>query len=323
MNKSYLFLIAFVVLIAGCTTTEPAKIDANNGITISGFVVTPSETREGNLVLFDTEFQNTGGTTAKNVEVALLRVEEIWRDSFGHPVLGTPKQTVTTMKPPIPELNRAGTRSQKQWEFMTPSLPQGITTSFVVTNRISYDYNTSGYIAFTAMTEDEIQRREMHNEPQKIAPDVVNSAGPLHITVPEQGRQTLIIDNQDLSEQYESRSLSIQIENVGDGFPITPEPGVAGGVLGAGGKLSGTIDLFGAGAEFENCLGVTSGKTIRLDDAQITTRIRENGKVPIACGIKIDKRKWGNTAVGSVNLAFNIFYRYYVESEASIKVIGK
>ncbi|MBI4170544.1 MAG: hypothetical protein HY514_02535, partial [Candidatus Aenigmarchaeota archaeon] len=59
------------------------------------------------------------------------------------------------------------------------------------------------------------------------------------------------------------------------------------------------------------------------DNAEITVRLRETNRVPVACSIKIDKTTWGNRPEDTVQFVFNIFYRYYVPQTVVVNVIGE
>ena len=97
-----------------------------------------------------------------------------------------------------------------------------------------------------------------------------------------------------------------------------------GGLGGAGGRLTGTIELFGpAGIEFDNCLGTIGGNSINLDTTQIPLQLRESGTVPIACTLKVNKAVWGDRPIDTIQLVFNIFYTYYTYARVNVQVVGQ
>ncbi len=319
MNKYVLIAMLAVVFIAGCTG-RPARQDPLRGITINSFTATDSQVRSGEFVLFDLEIENIGGTTARNVQVDLFGVEGQWRDSFGNLIQDTQTRQLGTMRAPLPERNIPGDLKTKQWQLQTPKIPQGISPNLQVEARVTYDYNTSGHLAVGAMSEDEFRRKQINNQQPSFVVESVNSQGPLRLEVSDKFTRPLIVDTTS-DETFSIHPFRFDFINVGDGFPITPEDD--GRIRGAGGKLSGTIEVFGPGVSFDDCLGVRSGNIINLDDSEITVRLRENNRVPIACSIKIDKGQWGNRPEDTVQFVFNIFYRYFVPQTVSVNVIGE
>ena len=320
MKKHYLvFLILAVVFVAGCTG-RPARQDPLRGITINSFTATDSQVRSGEFVLFDLEVENIGGTTAREVQADLFGVEGQWRDSFGNLIQDTQTRELGTMRAPLPERNIPGDLKIAQWQLQTPRIPQGISPNLQVEARVTYDYNTSGHLAVGAMSEDEFRRRQINNQPPGFIAESVNSQGPINLQVSDKFTRPLIVDTTS-DEAFSIHPFRFDFVNVGDGFPITPEDD--GRIRGAGGRLSGTIELLGPGASFEDCLGVHSGNIVNLDDAEITVRLRENNRVPIACSVKIDKSQWNNRPEDTIQFVFNIFYRYYVPQTVSVNVIGE
>ena len=310
--KRVALLIFAVAFIAGCTGTTPST-DSNNGISIIRFAASPAEERSGGLVLFDVEIQNVGGTTARNVKADLFGVERQWRNPDGSLVTSTlTKFGTATLKPPNLQRQLPGDFKIAQWQLMTPDIPQGVAPSLPVEVRVTFDYNTSGFLIVPAVSDQEFEIRRIQNQPIASA-EIVNSEGPIKITIPESFRRPIIVDTEDPTPT-ESVPLRIEFINVGDGFPITE---------GETGKITGTIRLFGPGAEFEDCLGATSGNEVNLNNAEIPTRLRDTQSVPVACSIRIDKAQWGARPEDSITLVFNIFYRYYVRESASVRVFGK
>jgi uncharacterized protein YcfL len=326
MKKEAIFiLIIAAVLISGCAQSRPVNSNENRGVTINSFSASPIKVFSGEQVLFDAEIENIGGTTATNVRADLYGVEGQWYDSMGNPVDSSlTKLGETRLKPPVPDRNIPGDFRIVQWQLTTPDFPQGISDQNVrVDLRVTYDYNTSGYMNVRLMSLDEWRRRQT-NEQDVSNPDVlVNSNGPIKLSLARDYKDSLIIDNSADGEAVQILPFKIQIDNVGDGYPITEEEG---GLIGAGGRLGGTIDLYGpAGIEFDECLGVAGGKHIELDDANIIVRLRESvnhGSVPITCTVRVDKDLWGNRFNDYVQLIFNLKYKYYVDESVHVIVSG-
>jgi len=321
MKLAVVLLLAAVVLASGCTNSRSVNTSDSRGITINSFSVSPVKAFTGELVLFDLEIENIGGTTARNVQADLYGVEGQWKDITGNLIDSTLTQWgAITLKPPFPDRNIPGDFRIAQWQIATPDIPQGISTGLPVEARVTYDYNTSGFLQVKLVSQDEWRRKQLISEQVTEPFTISNSAGPLKLSIDSRFQKPIIVDTESDDLTYPFR---IQIDNVGDGFPITPEDDAT--IRGAGGRLQGTIDLLGPGAQFDGCLGITSGTHIDLDDADIMVRLREvgRGSVPIACNIRIDKDTWGTRPEDTMKMIFNIRYRYYVSASANVVVVGE
>ncbi|MBI3190512.1 hypothetical protein HYZ41_02295 [archaeon] len=322
MKKYLILLILVLVAISGCTSRE-TKYDPQEGLVINSFDVSPLSVRDGELVIFGLDIENIGGTTATNARVDLYGVENQWRDSTGSPLADTQPKELGTLRPPDPQRNVPGQFKITQWQLMTPLIPEGITHNVPVEARVSYDYKTNGYIDIPAISEAEFNRKRMNNE-QVDMPAVIASKGPIAMAM-DQKFSPIRVDTSDRTNNEQQWPLRIIFKNVGKGFPITPETDDKF-IGSAGGKLTGTIKLSGAGnPQFSDCLGFTSGTEIDLDSADILPRLRDpTGDFPVACTISIDKTVWGDDRPEDrIKLTFELAYRYYVKSEAVVTVSGR
>jgi hypothetical protein len=318
--KSYILLsVLLVVLIAGCTGKE-VKQSFTDGLAINSFTATDSEVRSGDVVLFDLEVENIGGTTARNIIADLYGVEGTWKDTQDNYLTDTQSKSLLTMKPPLPQRNVPGDFKLAQWQLKTREIGQGLNPIMQVTARVSYDYNTSGHMTVAALSYDEFRRLQINNQQPAFTASAINSEGPIHLEVNEKFMKPIIVDTTTGEDQI-VQPFRFDFVDVGDGFPITPESDSS--IRGAGGKLSGTISVRGPGVEFDDCLGVHSGNTVSLDDSEITVKIRDDKRVPIPCSIKIDRDTWGDRPTDTIQFDFNIYYRYYVQSTVSVSVIGE
>lgn len=312
-------LFIALIIVSGCIGGRQVKTDSNNGIQINTLSASPLQVRTGEMVLIDLEIENVGGTTAQNVQVDLFGVEGQWRDSYGNLLTSTLTKQFGKLKPPYPDRKIPGDFKMAQWDIMTPNIPQGIPVSLPIEARVTYDYNTSGHLKVIAVSEDEYRRKQMNGE--SIAPpEIINSAGPIKLSIPANYQVPIIVETT-TEERYQTHPFKIEFQNVGSGFPITLEDD--GRIRGAGGKLTGTIEIYGPGVEFDDCLGVSGGKIINLEDSIIPIRLLEpTGSVPVACSIKIDKTVWANRPEDSIQFIFNIFYRYYTKETVNVVVVG-
>ena len=328
-RQSFLVVVLLTLVLAtGCTGGRPAKVDANNGVTITEFVASPTQALDGDFVLLEAEFENTGGTTARNVQVDLYGVEGQWRDSFGNLITSTLTQSFGVLRRPIPERNIPGDFRLAHFNIMAKDIPEGIAPILPIEARVTYDYNTSGHLQLYAMSEGEYRRKNSLGEPFPTA-EIVNSAGPIKLDLEEKYKNPVIIfPASQGGDSEQTISLKIIFTNVGSGFPITEVNDRITGLGGAGGRLTGTIELFApAGIEFSDCLGTKGGNSVIIDasdvSGKIPLQIRESGAVPVSCILKVNKAVWGDRPIDTIQLVFNIFYRYYTCARVNVQVIGQ
>lgn len=315
----YAYLVMLLVFTAGCIGgTQTATIDPSNGLVINSFSATPSELRDNDPagVLLEIEIENVGGTDARNVLVDILGVEGQWRDSQGNVLTDTLTKDLGIMRRPIPERDLPGKLVNELFTLRPPDLGQGNTVLIPVDARATFDYNTSGFIDLLIMSDQEFQQRRIRGESVETPVLIQNSAGPIHMTVPPRFNTPIIVDTN--VGEAQKQTIRIELTNVGRGFPITEETDV----IGAGGRILGTIELLGpSGVEFSDCLNLGGGTIIDLEDVDL--RIRETNSVPIACEISVDPDILDQSRpTEHIKLIFNLEYRYFVSSRQSVKVIG-
>lgn len=319
MNKFILLGMFAIVFISACTGGQQVTVVPTEGVIIKSFEAVPSNVLTGDSVIFQLEVENVGGTTAENVVAELFGVEGQWRDSSGDVLDDTQADDLGRLRPAIEQRNIPGDFRLAQWQLITPVIPQGLSPDLSVRARVTYDYNTSGLLQITAVSEDEFQRQRILGTVPP-APVIINSFGPLQLDIPTASQfQYIVVDTTSGRDKFDY-AFRIVFRNVGGGFPVTDE---GGPFIGAGGRLSGTISLLGPGVEFSDCLGVTSGNEINLDNADILPRVRENNQADIACTISFDISEWGSRPTDTVTFVFNIFYTYYAENSVSVKITGR
>jgi hypothetical protein len=318
MNKS-VYLVALVILAAGCIGGQQATVDQNNGLVINSFTANPSQLFDNDPggVLLEIEVENVGGTDAKNVLIDILGVEGQWRDSQNNILTDTLTKDIGTMKAPLPERNIPGKLINELFTIRPPDIGQGISPLIPIEARVTYDYSTSGFIDMLMMSEQKYQESLITKESIPAAVQIQNSAGPIHMTVPPKYNVPILVDT--TSSDTQKQSLKIEFVNVGRGFPITEEDQT----IGAGGRILGTIELFGpSGVEFSDCLNMGGGTAIDLSDVDL--RIRETNSVPIACEISVDPSILSTARpTEHIKLIFNLEYRYFVSATQAVQVIGK
>ncbi|MBI4170546.1 MAG: hypothetical protein HY514_02545 [Candidatus Aenigmarchaeota archaeon] len=233
-----------------------------------------------------------------------------------------------TLTPPLPERNKAGQSWVAEWILKPPILPEGLKVNYPVTARTSYFYTSNAQVNIRAFNKDEFKRRQITGDPAIAnSPMVIDNvhAAPIQI-VATRGDNPMII-NQDINlGPVEYFSYTFELVNTGEGYPL-PTSGldVPGGLGPAteSGFVFAVATINGPGAFFSNCLGQTDTEIyISSSIAQNLVKIRSDKRAPFGCQIGIDRTRWISNPVGTVSITFQIFYRYYIDREVSVRVIG-
>jgi len=295
-----------IIVISGCIGQNEVKINANDGLSINSFVVEPSRIEYTDKADFYLEIENVGGTTASNIQAELYGVT--WTElETREPPNGKLSPPDIRFTPPV-----AGGYSVLKWlDVQAPKLPEGLEHTYDITARVTYDYKTTGVANIYGITKDEYRRRQQSGTTTSTV-TVTNTNAPVKIDVT--GSQ-IVIDTSSLSIQDEpimEVPLRITFTNVGSGVPITD---------GVNGKITGTITLEGAsafGASLKDCIDSSGeGSTVNVD-----TIIREGKTVTRPCTLVINKEAWLTRPEGTLNMIFDLRYRYYVEASTKLTVVG-
>ncbi len=233
-----------------------------------------------------------------------------------------------SLSPPLPERNKAGQSWIAEWILKPPVLPEGVRSDYTVTARTSYFYTSNAQVNIRAFNKDEFKRRQINNDPS-IAPaplTIENVFGAPIQLVSTRGDNPMIINQDPALGPVEFFSYTFELQNVGQGFPLpTTDNDVPGsiGPAGEGGFVFAVASINGPGAFFNNCLGQT-GQEIFIPSSvvQNLVKIRSDKRAPFGCQIGIDRSRWIGTPVGTVSITFQIFYRYYIDREVVVRVIG-
>ena len=230
-----------------------------------------------------------------------------------------------SLSPPLPERNKAGQSWIAEWLLKPPVLPEGLKSDYNVRARTSYFYTSNAQVNINAMNKDEFKRREIIGTANDRPLNVENVHGaPIQI-VATRGSDPMVI-NQDTSlGPVEYFSYTFELVNTGEGYPLPTDADVPGTVGPAteSGYVFAVASINGPGAFFSNCLG-QSGTEIFIPSsvAQNLMKIRADKRAPFGCQVGIDRSRWVDTPVGTVSITFQVFYRYYIDREATIRVIG-
>jgi hypothetical protein len=307
-NKKQSFLVTItlfaLVVASGCTgigQERAAKVDPNNGIVINEFSVDPPRAVFGeDTVSVYLEVENVGGTTAKNVEVKLTGVGGF--DGYTAktiiPELSPPDISI---EPPVPGILKAFV-----WELVPKNVGEGVSHIESIIGRVMYDYTTTAAVSIPVYSKAEYKR--LQNLGQEIESTVTLSNTNAPVKIALSGEVPLVA-----SEAGEEGSYIIEFINVGDGIPSTNNED---------GQIAGKIKIMGP-AEFVDCLG-QSGTEITINptgpiDEQI--KIRRGESIKKACSIRLTT-DWADAPKDSIQMTFDLDYRYYVQKEVAVNVIG-
>ncbi|MCD6215524.1 MAG: hypothetical protein J7J92_00425 [Candidatus Aenigmarchaeota archaeon] len=292
--------LVMVLLVSGCTTTgRKAEIVDNNGLVINDFYIDPETAEANDEVVVHMEVENKGWTTATNVDARL------YGTGFATSVSPSQTQFIGTMRapdlytdPPIP-----GDLASKDWVMTVKKFPEGNRYPFPLYLRVFYDYKTSGSAVITAYNEDEFKRRAMKQDLE--APIVVSNSKGTPVKVLVTGESPVKVD---LDSDSDTATYRITISNVGDGVPITNDEN---------GLVKGRIELIGD-AEFAGCMGKdVSGKIVDFD-----VKLGKREQARRSCTIKFSKSTWQTIPVEPIQLMFELNYKYYIEKEGTVHIIG-
>ncbi len=326
--RKYILLMLLLVFVAGCVGRQ-VKIEANNGLKFTEFFADPRVAEFSDNILFAIGVENVGGTTARNVELKLFGLENIWRhlsrDAPAAAADVTHDFNKENFDPPVPVQNRPGDLKIFTRTFRPPILPEGVEQDFPVTARVAFDYSTTGSIIVPTISKSLLKIRTDKGEAVDSVPRVTNSNGPLKIGL-SRGTVPIVIDDTRTGEQ--EVTFVIEFVNVGDGFPITEVTGQA--AARTLGLLQGSIALFGSGVRFddkEGCLDIkpdaATPTKIDFTSANIDLlKLRSNGRLPLGCTVKIQRNAFTPITSGIITFSINMNYRYFVEKTIDIKVLG-
>ena len=234
------------------------------------------------------------------------------------------------LRPPLPERNKAGESWTAEWVLKPPQVPEGLTVPYTVTSRTEYFYTSNGQVNVRAFNKDEFKRRQITGDPSiAAAPLAIENVhgAPIQI-VAVRGDNPMII-NQDTfagTAPLDYFSYTFELQNVGGGLPLPITSKDIAGAIGPdaeSGFVFATITVNGPGAFFSNCLG-QSGQEIFVSGGVVRDllKIRSDKRAPFGCQIAIDKTKWIDTPVGTVTVTFHVFYRYFIDREVVVNVVG-
>jgi len=220
------------------------------------------------------------------------------------------------MTPPDLERNKPGQSFTTQWEMLPPELPEGVSAPYPITARVSYLYTSAAHMNIKAFNKD--QYKVITDSGQTIVNPMViqnSHASPIQVVVT---RATSPIVVNDRMPGIELVPYTIELQNVGDGWPMSVQG------LPESGFMFATVTLNGPGVFFYDCLGYTTGQEIFLQGEVIQNliKLRSDRRAPFGCTLGIDRAQWIDKPMGTISMTFEIYYRYYIDAETEIIVKG-
>lgn len=310
-----LILLALIIVVSGCVGQRPVNTATNDGLMITSFDVDNNELSEGEMATFTLDVENQGGTDASYVRAELSGVEGQWREQSGDLVVDTlPKWGEISLKAPDPQDNLPGDFKTTYWRLKTPDLPQ-IPYTFSVKAKVTYNYKTTGGIQIRALGQTYYRTEFLAKSKTVDNPMVVtNTNAPVKILLPEK-TNPLIIDDTSEGDEMQTFPVRFILQNVGSGFPITE---------GVPGRFYGKITM-GGPFKFRDCLDVQDSSEVEITENNIElAKLRpRSGAVTISCELEVSKSLWQGRQEESINILFDLFYRYYIDKEVSVKVFGR
>lgn len=296
-----LMSLILVVMLSGCSNNRDVQVVEDNGLVVNEFYVEPLQAEAHDEIVVHAEIENKGWTTAKEVEAVL------YGTGLSDDVLPSVKQFIGVMRapdlytdPPIP-----GDFVVKEWILTAKEFPEGNKYPFPLYMRVFYDYSTTGSAVITAYNEDEFKRKTIQQDLE--APIIVSNSQGTPIKVSVTGESPVKVD---LDTETDTTTYRIIITNAGDGIPITDDEN---------GKINGKIELIGE-AEFSgSCMGESaSGKEVEFD-----VKLNKDQETKRSCTIKFEKDTWETVPTSPIQLMFELDYKYYLEEQETVTVIGE
>lgn len=310
MHMKRLFLLLAVIFISGCIGGQTAKVDINNGVVIDKFTADPKDVFDFQTVTFTADLSNVGGTTADDVTLRLLGVENAWRQQGGSGTVSEVTKGPFQLKPPNLKDNIPGGSRFFDITLTAPDLNEGDKATFPVKARAEFSYSTTGSIIVKILSVN--QNRILSDKGQTILDAVKesNSEGPVKFKF-VRGSTPLVIDP-DESATIE-RDFRFEISNVGAGYPITDN---TVGKVGGSSRGSRIRLQAPSGITLKSCDGTTG------TSESFSANLRSDGKAPISCTVSINTADWRTKSEGSLIFNVELNYKYFVDSEVSVNIQG-
>lgn len=309
MRLSPLLVLA-VIAVAGCVGSSPARVDINNGVVIGQFTADPTDVFDFQTVTFSADIINVGGTTAEDVRLKLLGVENAWRQQAGTGVVSEVSKGPFSLRPPNSRDNIPGDSRFFDFVLTAPDLNEGDKATFPVKARAEFAYTTTGSVIVKALNLNQQQILQRTGQTVTDAVKESNSDGPVKFSL-VRGSAPLVIDPDE--DATIERNFRFEISNAGSGWPITDN---SVGKVGGSSRGSRISLQAPSGIALKSCDGISGSP------GSFSVILRSDGRAPISCTLSISTADWRAKSEGNIVFNVELNYRYFVEDEVSINVQG-
>jgi len=228
---SILFLIFLIIAFSGCIGDETPTVSTKDGVVITDFSFEHSPVYAEDNVGLRLEVQNVGGSKA------VLKKIQVYGVDFSNPA-STQKEwgrrdndmdlvdneiKNRELYQPDPNIGFEGERYYHEWRIQAPEKVTS-DTNYDFRVRVEYEYNTN-YTGLMRVIDDTYLQTLKEEEKQKLfasggiaSSELTN--GPISIT-PYSSRHFIVSPG----DQKQDRIIKFKIENVGDGYTYTGDPG--------------------------------------------------------------------------------------------------
>lgn len=326
-NRKLPLLFAFssliaILLVSGCIGQSTSLSGSSSGIVIKNIYTDPQQDliETGDDLNIFYELENIGGTTATNVKTTIYGLTWIpENDRMQNYCFPTPSCTQGyTLYPPDPITKSPGgiQAINIKIPIRKDLLPAGLKKTFPLNIRSSYDYKTLATATLQGYSKNRYNRDiQLGNQQPVIAEASIPiqktiADTPISITITGPDKMIVHDVNNFASFKFTYR---ITFSNIGQGYPITNNEE---GVL-----MIKSLKIEGPGVSFSDCLD-QSTQSKELNGIAVKLR---GPSVTKSCTIQIDNSKasedsWFNREFNTLNMYFDIDYRYFVEKEFSISI---
>ena len=324
------FAVIVAVAISGCIGQQ--QITGDNGVTIKGLYTDPQQDliEVGDKLDIYYELQNIGGTVATNVMTTVYGITWIPEterlEKYCEPIPNC--QRGLTLYPPDPITKSPGGTKTIHFQILIDKdkvpLPSGLKKTFPLKLRTSFDYKTGattvlqGYSKKRYITELQLGNQQTVIGDVSTPVQTVITGTPISVSI--SGPDKIVVN--DATQNEPDRTIrytyDITFTNAGSGYPIQPLENFGEGT--EQGIIATKLRIEGPGTTLYDCLD----QNIQGNELNTVVKLR-GGSVTKSCTIEIknnynDENSWFNREFNTINMYFDLSYRYFAEKDFSISI---
>ncbi|NOR85644.1 hypothetical protein GQ473_06005 [archaeon] len=278
-----IFLILFVLLIAGCTGNSNTGSNPNQGIIIESLTISPNDITEKEPFDIFFKVSNVGGKTTK-VTPYLYGADWLNEDDLKSRELISPNKQTGSI----------GESYVYEKTFNEPvEVVKGLIDEYTITGRICYPYTTSAATDVEIISLTEKRQTNAKQASKTVKTD--NTDAPIHIefTIKEP-----LIDYGD--DESELVPIAVKLKDVGGGFATNTDECTKNPEI----ENTDKVHISLTGTDIEDC-----EDTLRL----------VNGQATLFC--KLDATT-NNLPSRTIRITAEATYNYYKTKTATLKISG-